>query len=1202
MSDLAARLKPALAGRYAIDHQIGEGAMGSVFLATDLRHDRRVAIKVLRSEVAEIVGVDRFLQEIRIAAQLDHPNILMLIDSGEADGLLHYIMPLVDGESLRDRMTREGRLPIVDALRIAAQVADALDYAHRRGVIHRDIKPENILLSGGHAKVADFGIARTMTTAGTRITQAGVAMGTPAYMSPEQFFGDENLDGRSDLYSLGCVLFEMLTGDAPFTTGASIQALMSRRLTQDVERVSTLRSGIPPMVDLALARTLAREPADRHASAGELAAALLAEISGSSLAAARMNEGTPTPVTSRRPPLVGRERELEHARAMFVEWTRGHGGMLLIGGEPGVGKTRLCQSILDEARARGALCLVGRCYEMEGAPPYTPYAEVLDVVSRLVPVRTFRDILGDAAPDIARMLPSLRQTFPDIPQPLEVSADHQRQYLHAQCREFMQRAVRVAPIVMLLDDLHWADDASLAMLEHSAGYLDTLPMIVLGTYRDADLDVSRGFARVLETLTRQRLAHRLSLKRLPAEQVTNMLTALGGAVPPAALASVIHAETDGNPFFVEEVFAHLKEEGKLFDDDGNWRTDLRIEDLDVPEGVRLVIGRRLGRLTDVCRNVLTSAAVIGQRFTIAVLEPLGDAGEDDLLDALDAAVQARLIVEHRDGRDVTYTFTHELIRQTLVSALSMPRRQRRHLKIAAAMERMMGNRTPPRASDLAYHLYQAGSAADPDKTVHYLTLSAEQACASAGYAEALAHCERAATIEDVVDKKMIARLAHARARALQGLARWTDAIPAFLETLDLAIAAGDAEVLASCGMDIALLLNWTGDYALALAVTERACEHLPATHVTDRARLMAQAAGEWAVTNIDFAGGQERIARAAAVAGELDDPVLIGARRSIESYIGFHFGRHDDLILLADQACANLGDPGHRQMYLEAAGFRHVAYFFSGRWDRLQEDRPVLEHMAEEAGNLGVRFLADTCRQADFAQAGDCEGVESFCHGMIERWQAAGPWVYLAQQGTAIAQLARGDVAGGLATCEYARTRFPETTWSGFIESAEMVCAAHADTATWTDRVAAFSRLTPRAGVVAPMGRAAYAVGLGIGHHVRGELEPLASLYPALRSILDGGLRSTCWWVTEGVVGLAAAASADWVVAEEHFESALELTRQIQHRFAEPQVKQWYGEMLLRRQAPGDRARGDALLRVAVSEYEAMGLSLMAERATRALG
>jgi hypothetical protein len=268
----------------------------------------------------------------------------------------------------------------------------------------------------------------------------------------------------------------------------------------------------------------------------------------------------------------------------------------------------------------------------------------------------------------------------------------------------------------------------------------------------------------------------------------------------------------------------------------------------------------------------------------------------------------------------------------------------------------------------------------------------------------------------------------------------------------------------------------------------------------------------------------------------------------------------------------------------------------------LQEDRPVLEHMAEEAGNVGVLFLADTCRQADFAQAGDCEGVESFCRGMIERWQAAGPWVYLAQQVTAIAQLARGDIAGGLATCEYARTRFPDTTFAGFIEAAEMVCAAHADTATWTDRVAAFSRFTPRANVVAPMGRAAYAVGLGIGHHVRGELEPLAALYPALRSIVDGGLRSTCWWVAEGVVGLAAAAAGDWTVADEHFESALDLTRRIQHRFAEPQVKQWYGEMLLRRQAPGDQARGNALLRVAVSEYAAMGLSLMAERAARVLG
>src|SRR6185503_8558875 len=227
MTILSDRLGSALAGRYSIERQIGEGAMGTVFLANDRRHDRRVAIKVFRPEVAELMGAERFLQEIRFAAKLDHPHILMLIDSGDEDGLLYYVMPFVDGETLRDRMTREQRMPVSEALRIAAQVADALDYAHKHGVVHRDIKPENILLANGHAKVADFGIARTASDVGERLTMTGMAIGTPAYMSPEQFMGDPSIDGRSDVYSLGCVLFEMLSG-APSFNGPSTQSIMAK--------------------------------------------------------------------------------------------------------------------------------------------------------------------------------------------------------------------------------------------------------------------------------------------------------------------------------------------------------------------------------------------------------------------------------------------------------------------------------------------------------------------------------------------------------------------------------------------------------------------------------------------------------------------------------------------------------------------------------------------------------------------------------------------------------------------------------------------------------------------------------------------------------------------------------------------------------------------------------------------------------------
>ncbi|MDO8666603.1 MAG: serine/threonine-protein kinase, partial [Gemmatimonadales bacterium] len=211
------RLTSALADRYAVERELGAGGMATVYLARDLRHDRHVALKVLRPELAAILGGDRFLKEIRLTANLQHPHILSLFDSGEADGLVYYVMPYVEGESLRDRLTREKQLPVEDAVRIAREVADALEYAHQQGVVHRDIKPENILLHGGHAMVADFGIALAVSSVGgTRMTETGMSLGTPHYMAPEQAMGEREITPKADVYALGCVLYEMLTAEPPF--------------------------------------------------------------------------------------------------------------------------------------------------------------------------------------------------------------------------------------------------------------------------------------------------------------------------------------------------------------------------------------------------------------------------------------------------------------------------------------------------------------------------------------------------------------------------------------------------------------------------------------------------------------------------------------------------------------------------------------------------------------------------------------------------------------------------------------------------------------------------------------------------------------------------------------------------------------------------------------------------------------------------
>jgi hypothetical protein len=319
MADPLQGLSPALAGRYTLERELGRGGMATVYLATDLKHQRQVALKVLRPELAAVLGGERFLREITLTAGLHHPHILPLLDSGTFTAPLDpiaqspnrliaehlfYTMPFVAGESLRDRLRREKQLPVEEALRITREVADALDYAHRQGIIHRDIKPENILLEGGHALVADFGIARAVSATDTqKLTETGLAIGTPGYMSPEQATATKEIDGRTDIYSLGCVLYEMLAGDPPYT-GATPQAILARKLNEPLPRISIVRQAVPPALEAVIGKALARVPADRYQSAAEFLGALtpeaLAAATATAEAAARSGAASTRQARSRR--------------------------------------------------------------------------------------------------------------------------------------------------------------------------------------------------------------------------------------------------------------------------------------------------------------------------------------------------------------------------------------------------------------------------------------------------------------------------------------------------------------------------------------------------------------------------------------------------------------------------------------------------------------------------------------------------------------------------------------------------------------------------------------------------------------------------------------------------------------------------------------------------------------------------------------
>ena len=670
---------------YKITGKLGEGGMGVVYKAEDLRLQRPVALKFLPSNSwGNQEAKARFFREARAAAALQHPNICTVYEIDEVDGQLFIAMAYLEGRELVKEI-EDGPLGVDRLLDLAIQTARGLEEAHRSGVVHRDIKPANIMVSsGGRAVLMDFGLAQ-LNSATSKLTREGTTVGTSAYMSPEQTTG-EPLDHRTDIWAFGVVLYEMATGELPFK-GYYEQAVLYSILNDPPEPVTALRPNAPGELERILNKCLAKRADERYQTTGDL----LADLSELKRRV-ESGEGPPPEPLETQPPkprlaFVGREEETTELGQLLESARQGNGSLVLIGGEPGVGKTRLCEEMLADAGEQQMLVLVGHCYEGEGAQPFIPFVESLELASRIVPRAEFRAALGEAAPEVVKLMPELRRTFPDIPEAIQLPAEQQRRYLFNSFRDFVSRLSKQRPIVWLLDDLHWADESSLLLLQHFAPGLENLPVLVLGTYRDVELEVGKPFEKALTQLVRQRLARRMALKRLPQVSVADLLAIFAGEPPPESLVKVIYQETEGNPFFVEEVFTHLSEEGKLFDQDGHWKPDLKADELEVPEGVRLVIGRRLERLSSQTPKILSAAAVIGRAFDLGTLESLEGFDPDDVLDAIDEAERVKLVASSSTGRELKYRFTHELIRQTLLIGLSLPRRQRMHLRVANAIEK-----------------------------------------------------------------------------------------------------------------------------------------------------------------------------------------------------------------------------------------------------------------------------------------------------------------------------------------------------------------------------------------------------------------------------------------------------------------------------------------------------------------------------------
>ena len=459
----------------------------------------------------------------------------------------------------------------------------------------------------------------------------------------------------------------------------------------------------------------------------------------------------PSAISTRLTPFVERDAERASLRRLVEGALAGHGGLGLIAGEPGVGKSRLVGEIADEAEAHGMRVLTGHCVEMSGAPPYLPYVEMIEqAISNPRSPLALREALGDVAPEIARIAPALRRVFPDIPPPVELPAELARRYVWNSFSEFVGRAAQGQPLLVVLEDLHWADESSLLLTEYLAPLLPEMPVLLLGTYRDGEVDLSHPLTRVIGQLERRRLLERVSLRRLSFDGVRAMLRALAGQPAPEELTQLISRETDGNPFFVEELYLHLVESGVLLDEHDRLRRDLRLDEVSVPESIRLVLGQRLDRLASSTREVLVAAAVSGRMFASEIVGDVANASEDALVDAFEEAERARLITSGKTAAE--FMFSHELIRQTVLSGVSAVRRERLHLRTAEAISRRYSDDLAAHAGDLAYHLSRAGRYGDRASLVRYLRIAGDRAFDAAAFDDAVGHFEHALSLIPSADQ------------------------------------------------------------------------------------------------------------------------------------------------------------------------------------------------------------------------------------------------------------------------------------------------------------------------------------------------------------------------------------------------------------------------------------------------------------------
>jgi predicted ATPase len=1023
-------------GRYIVTRVLGEGGQKRAYLTHDRHLGREVVIAVLKSSLNKS-GMARLQLEARALARLgDHPHIVTVHDIGKELGEPYIVTQFVDGGSL-DKLLRQAdrqQLPIADVLRIGNEVCQALSYAHGRGIVHRDVKPGNIWLTRqGATKLGDFGLAADLEL--SRITAEGQLLGTFAYMAPEQVLGRE-IGPQTDLYSLGVVLYELVAGRPPFV-GDTPAAVITQHLDARPVVPSWHNREVPPALDMLILHMLEKRPQDRPLTAQEVADALLsiaADPSGVSEAAANK---TVRPLERLAGGVfVGRRAEIDELRAGFHAALDGAGSIAQIIGEPGSGKTALAEQVLTYAQLRGADVVRSHCHESEGAPAYWPWVQLLRAYVSTHPTDQVLTMMGEGASAIVELDAEIRKRLPQVAPALALEPEQARFRLFDSVTSTFKNASGIRMLVLFIDDLQWADAASLRLLQFLAREIREAKLFVIATLRPSQYASLHPLAQTLGMLAGQDANRRVMLQGLNEGEVGRFIEMTIGNTPRATLVRSVQQRTEGNPFFVKEVVRLLVADRQLPFDDQTDSWTIRL-----PQSVREVITRRVGQVSEECQALLATASVIGYQFDLSVLRRTSDIEPDRVLDGIDAAIAGLLVVE--DKPTGTYHFSHELIRETLYEAIGGSRRMQLHRRIGAALESSSSEKLESLSEVLAYHFFEAIPLGEVEKAIHYAVQAGWRADRLFAYEEAAGHYDialRALEHKDPVDQTRRCELLLARGEVQMRAGLTEQARASFTEVAVLAKAQRNFETfaLAVLGLGSGAPVGTKLGHAIDRAEISRLREALVGIHEGDgalRARLLAQLA---LALYHEPAERVELSREAVEISRRISDPSALLAALYSRCVSLEGFARAEDRLALATEiveTASATGDVentlrGHYRCYRELLELRdiegvdrqldayarlankirqprylwYVPYCAASR-SLVRGEFPVAEQLSDQALAIGLRaqdpnapLFCALVKYSCMFHRGSFSEMEPMLRRFIERYPSTVGWrVQLAQ-------------------------------------------------------------------------------------------------------------------------------------------------------------------------------------------------------------